>query len=229
MSRRIRLLLIEDEEILAAVVKETLEGSGFEVAHAANGVEGWTMYHSFQPDLCIVDVMMPKKDGLTLIGEIRAIDNNIPLILLTAKSEKPDVLKGFQAGADDYMKKPFSIEELIFRVHAILRRTMFNAKPAVTELIRIGSYTFDYNRLELRHEKELKKLSQKEADILKMLVDHANDITSRKDMLMDLWGDDSFFNTRNMDVYISRLRKYLRYDEEVQIVNVRSRGLKLLL
>ncbi len=229
MSQNIRLLLVEDEEILAAVVKETLETSGFEVTLASNGVEGWNMYQSVKPDLCIVDVMMPKKDGLSLVTEIRAVDQGIPLILLTAKSEKLDVLKGFQAGADDYMKKPFSIEELIFRIHAILKRTMFSTKPLVAECIRIGSYTFDYNRLELRHENELKKLSQREADILKMLVDHANDITSRKEILMDLWGDDSFFNTRNMDVYISRLRKYLRHDQAVQIVNVRSRGLKLLL
>lgn len=182
-----------------------------------------------QADLCLIDIMMPKKNGLTLLGEIRAIDNSIPLILLTAKSEKPDVLNGFQAGADDYMKKPFSIEELIFRIHAILKRTMLNAKPALTECTRIGSYTFDYNRLELRHEKELKKISHREAEILKMLVDHANEITSRREILMNLWGDDSFFNTRNMDVYISRLRKYLRYDEDVQIVNVRGRGLKLIL
>lgn len=229
MSQHIRLLLIEDETILAGVVKETLEMKGFEVAHAVNGVQGWELYRSFRPDICVIDIMMPKKDGISLVQEIRAIDTVTPLVFLTARGEIQDVLKGFQAGADDYMKKPFSMEELIMRIHALLKRTRIQpAAPATDGTTRLGAYVFDHNRQELHHGGDVQRLSQREADILKMLADNRNNITSRKDMLLTLWGDDSFFNARNMDVYITRMRKYLRHDPGIQIVNVRGRGYKLL-
>ncbi|HVI46419.1 MAG TPA: response regulator transcription factor [Chitinophaga sp.] len=230
MNERIRLLLVEDEAILAGVVKETLEMKGFDVTYAADGQDGWRLYSELKPDVCVIDIMMPKKDGLTLVQEIRAMDTRTPLIFLTAKSEIQDVLKGFHAGADDYIKKPFSMEELILRIHALLKRT--REQPAATTQapghIRLGGFVFDYPRQELHYGGDIQRLSQREADILKMLADNLNNITSRKEMLLSLWGDDSFFNARNMDVYIARMRKYLRHDESIQIVNVRGRGYKLL-
>lgn len=230
IPQQIRLLLVEDEAILAGVVKETLEMKGFEVIYAADGQEGWQLYRQHRPDVCVIDVMMPRKDGLTLVQEIRATDPHTPLIFLTAKSEVQDVLKGFHAGADDYIKKPFSMEELILRIHALLKRTLTPvAAPASQGQIRLGSYLFDYPRQELHFGGEPQRLSQREADLLKMLADNANNITSRKEMLLSIWGDDSFFNARNMDVYITRMRKYLRHDATVQIVNVRGRGFKLLI
>lgn len=244
MKQQIRLLLVEDETVLAGVVKETLEMKGFEVIYAADGQEGWQLYRQHQPDVCVIDVMMPRKDGLTLVQEIRATDTQTPLIFLTAKSEVQDVLKGFHAGADDYVKKPFSMEELILRIHALLKRTLASSAtiaPTTSSVstasttsaagqgqIRLGSYLFDYPRQELHHSGETRRLSQREADLLKMLADNVNNITSRKDMLLSIWGDDSFFNARNMDVYITRMRKYLQQDGNIQIVNVRGRGFKLL-
>lgn len=229
MKQPIRLLLVEDETVLAGVVKETLEMKGFEVIYAADGQEGWQLYRQHQPDVGVIDVMMPRKDGLTLVQDIRAIDPHTPLIFLTAKSEVQDVLKGFHAGADDYIKKPFSMEELILRIHALLKRTLSPATPPVSrQQIRLGGYLFDYPRQELHYGGEVRRLSQREADLLKMLADNVNNITSRKDMLLSIWGDDSFFNARNMDVYITRMRKYLQQDESIQIVNIRGRGFKLL-
>lgn len=227
MNEEIKLLLVEDEPILAAVVKETLEMKGFKVSHASNGLEGLSSYHQFNPDLCIVDIMMPQKDGLSLIEEIRLKNKHIPLILLTAKSEIKDVLNGFHAGADDYIKKPFSVEELLMRIQVLLKRTksMVNAAP---ELYYLGNYVFDPNRQELHYGGAVQRMSQREAEILKSLSSHLNEITSRKEMLIELWGDDSFFNTRSMDVYITRIRKYLSRDPNVQIVNVRGRGYKLV-
>lgn len=229
MNQQIRVLLVEDEEILAGVVKETLEMKGFEVVLANNGVAAWELYRSFNPEICIVDVMMPKKDGITLVEEIRTMDQDTPLIFLTAKGEVQDVLRGFQAGADDYLKKPFSIEELIMRIHALLKRSRVQPLvPGEGGSIRLGTYLFDHQRQELHYGGEVQRLSQREADILKMLADNCNNITSRKEMLLTLWGDDSSFNARNMDVYITRMRKYLRFDVNLRIVNVRGRGYKLL-
>ncbi|QHS58746.1 response regulator transcription factor [Chitinophaga agri] len=230
--KKIRLLLVEDEIVLAGVVKETLEASGFQISHAENGQQGWEQYLSFRPDLCVVDIMMPRKDGLSLVKDIRAVDEHTPIIFLTAKSETQDVIKGLQTGADDYIKKPFSIEELILRIRTLLKRSQLfvPAAPASVnnDVYLIGNYTFDYNRQELRHEKEQIRLSLRESDILKMLVEKANITTHRKNILLELWGDDNFFNARNMDVYISKIRKYLQHDPSVQLINVRGLGYKLV-
>lgn len=229
MNGKISLLLVEDETVLAGVVKETLEMKGFSVMWAANGHEGMALYRSKKPDVCVIDVMMPKKDGITLVTEIRQTDTRTPIVFLTAKGEVQDVLKGFLAGADDYIKKPFSIEELILRLLALVKRSgILPELQAPDGLIWLGSYLFDHLRQELRLGDHVQHLSQRESDILKMLADNRNGITSRKDMLLALWGDDSFFNARNMDVYITRMRKYLRGDESIQIMNVRGRGFKLV-
>lgn len=230
--KKIKLLLVEDEVILAGVVKETLEGNGFQIMHAENGIQGWEQYLSFRPEICVVDIMMPKKDGLALVKDIRAVDEQTPIIFLTAKSETQDVIKGLQTGADDYIRKPFSLEELILRIKTLLKRT----QPAQTVTTPqndkgtylLGSYTFDYNRQELRHEKEVIRLSLREADILKMLAERPNVTTHRKNILLEIWGDDNFFNARNMDVYLSKLRKYLQHDPSVQLINVRGLGYKLV-
>lgn len=232
--KKIKLLLVEDEIVLAGVVKETLEANGFHISHAENGIQGWEQFLSFRPEICIVDVMMPKKDGIALVKDIRAVDEQTPVIFLTAKSETQDVIKGLQSGADDYIKKPFSLEELILRIRTLLKRTqlaMANipaAPKAHSGVYLLGSYTFDHNRQELRHKKEVIHLSLREADMLKMLAERPNATTHRKNILLELWGDDNFFNGRNMDVYISKIRKYLQHDPSVQLINVRGLGYKLV-
>ncbi|SFM93342.1 DNA-binding response regulator, OmpR family, contains REC and winged-helix (wHTH) domain [Chitinophaga sp. YR627] len=228
--KKIKLLLVEDEIVLAGVVKETLEANGFQISHAENGQQGWEQYLSFRPELCVVDIMMPRKDGLSLVKDIRSVDEQTPIIFLTAKSETQDVIKGLQTGADDYIKKPFSIEELILRIKTLLKRTqpLQTASNGNNGIYFMGTYIFDYNRQELRHEKEQIRLSLREADILKMLAEKPNITTHRKNILLDLWGDDNFFNARNMDVYISKIRKYLQHDPAVQLINVRGLGYKLV-
>ncbi|MRG43755.1 response regulator [Chitinophaga sp. SYP-B3965] len=224
-----RLLLVEDELVLASVIRETLELNGFKVACAANGKEGWELFRSFSPEVCVVDIMMPKKDGITLVEEIRMTDEEIPIIFLTAKTTTADVIRGLSVGADDYIKKPFSIEELMLRIQGLLRRSRIKQKKVTGNgIYQIGGYVFDSQRQELSFAGEAQRLSQRETDILKMLADHLNAITPRKAMLLNIWGDDGFFNARNMDVYITRIRKYLQLDTSVQIINVRSVGYKLI-
>jgi DNA-binding response OmpR family regulator len=228
----IKLLLVEDEPVLAGVVKETLEANGFQISHAENGQQGWDQYLSFRPEVCVVDIMMPRKDGMSLVKDIRAVDEQTPIIFLTAKSETQDVIKGLQTGADDYIKKPFSLEELMLRVRTLVKRAQPNNPGAVAQgsngVYLLGTYTFDHNRQELRHEKELIRLSLRESDILKMLAERLNVTTHRKSILLELWGDDNFFNARNMDVYISKIRKYMQHDPAVQLINVRGLGYKLV-
>lgn len=226
---RIKLLLVEDEPVLATVVRETLELNGFEVAHAINGKDGWELFRSFAPEVCIVDVMMPKKDGISLVEEIRMTDESVPIVFLTAKTDTADVIRGLNAGADDYVKKPFSMEELLLRIHALLRRSKGKEKKVNgSGIYQIGRYAFDHHRQELRLDGDIQRLSEREASILKMLADHLNTVTPRKAILLSIWGDDGFFNARNMDVYITRIRKFLQHDPSVQITNVRGVGFKLI-
>jgi DNA-binding response OmpR family regulator len=225
---KIKLLLVEDEAILAQVTKETLETRGFEIRIAYNGIEGWSLYHSFSPDICVIDIMMPHKDGLSLVTDIRKVNEDIPVIFLTAKTQTADVIKGLEIGADDYMKKPFSMEELILRVKRLVRTA--NKQSALSQDIpaTIGQYYFNYARLELFYRDEVINLSQREADLLQMLLTNKNALLVRKDALLKIWGEDNFFNGRSMDVYITRLRKYLQRDAAIQILNVRGKGYKLV-
>jgi len=204
---------------------------GFDISIAANGVEGWSLFHSARPDICVVDIMMPRKDGLSLVADIRQIDEGIPIIFLTAKTQTADVLKGFETGADDYMKKPFSMEELIYRLRSQLRRrTPAPPDPATAtpSVIDVGGFQFDHQRLELIHAGKAIGLSQREADLLALLVQHKNNLLERRAALLKIWGDDNVFNARSMDVYITRLRKYLQLDPRVEIVNIRGQGYKLI-
>ena len=226
---KIKLLLVEDEAVLAMVIKETLENRGFEITIATNGVEGWSKFNLSRPDICVVDIMMPRKDGLSLVEDIRKVDELVPVIFLTAKTQTADVLKGLEVGADDYMKKPFSMEELILRIKNMVRRNSRQAAgsgtPPTTD---IGKYQLNYTRLELVYDNVVINLSQREADLLQLLIERKNGLLDRKTALLKIWGEDSTFNARSMDVYITRLRKYLQHDPMVEIINVRGFGYKLV-
>lgn len=226
----IKLLLVEDEKILAMVLKETFEGLGFMVAIAANGIEAWSLYAQFKPDICVMDIMLPKSDGITLVQQIRLVDIQTPIIFLTAKSQTEDVIAGLKAGADDYIKKPFSMEELALRINILVRRIHQPDKDDQPQhdTISFASYRLDYVRLQLNHPNTTFYLSQREADLLYLLLQRKNQLLERNSTLMKIWGDDSVFNARTMDVYITKLRKYLQYDSTIEIVNVRGKGYKLI-
>jgi len=227
---KIKVLLVEDEMVLASVLKETLEPKGFSFAHASDGQTAWALFHSFQPDICVLDIMLPRKNGLELARDIRLVNEDVPIIFLTAKTATSDVLVGLETGADDYLKKPFSIEELHLRLLALVRR---NRKQGLSSdlpsVISLGSYRFHALLQELHYEEEKIALSYREAELLKVLLQHQNSVAPRKDVLLKIWGDESFFHARNMDVYITRLRKHLSRDTRIQIVNVRGVGYKLVI
>ncbi|MFT5915307.1 MAG: DNA-binding response OmpR family regulator [Flammeovirgaceae bacterium] len=223
-----KILVVEDDEFLGMMIQELLETRKFNTQLSKNGNQGYEDFVTFQPDLCIFDVNMPEKDGFTLAKEVRAIDKNVPIVFLTAKSMKADVLEGFAIGADDYVKKPFSMEELIMRINAILRRTLDAEPQNEQEVLEIGAYKFSPKlRLLKFGEKEL-VLTQRESDLLFLLSKQRNQLLEREYTLKKLWGDNSYFQARSMDVHITNLRKKLKLDSSIQIVNVRGRGYKLL-
>lgn len=227
---KIKVLFVEDEPVLASIVKESLETRGFTISVAVNGVEGWSMFNSNKPDVCIVDVMMPRKNGFSLVSDIRMIDEQVPIIFLTARTQIEDVLKGFEIGADDYMKKPFSMEELILRLKAVVRRkkTTPTNRFDPTEEQSVGIFSFNLQKLELVENEHILTLSQREGDLLNLLLQHRNQLLERKRALIKLWGDDTPLNVRSMDVYITRLRKALQRDPAVEIINVRGQGYSLI-
>lgn len=232
MTDSIHVLLVEDEEILTTIIKETLEQRGFRFTIARNGVEGWESFRAEKPDICVVDVMMPRKDGYSLVEDIRRVDDWTPVIFLTAKNQTPDVLKGLTIGGDDYMKKPFSMEELILRIQKLVRRkhnisTDIGSAPVQADLL-IGKLLFSPQRLQLSLGKEIITLSQRESELLELLAKHKNQLLDRDTALLKLWGDSNPFTARSMDVYITRLRKCLSIDAQVEIINVRNRGYKLI-
>jgi DNA-binding response OmpR family regulator len=223
-----KILVVEDDEFLGMMIQELLETRKFNTQLSKNGNQGYEDFVTFQPDLCIFDVNMPEKDGFTLAKEVRVIDKNVPIVFLTAKSMKADVLEGFAIGADDYVKKPFSMEELIMRINAILRRTLDAEPQNEQEVLEIGAYKFSPKlRLLKFGEKEL-VLTQRESDLLFLLSKQRNQLLEREYTLKKLWGDNSYFQARSMDVHITNLRKKLKLDSSIQIVNVRGRGYKLL-
>ncbi len=224
-----KILLLEDDPNLGLVLQENLQQNGFEVDLCTDGEEGKLHYLQNRYDLCLLDVMMPKKDGFTLAAEIRQLNNDIPIIFLTAKALKEDRIEGFKIGGDDYITKPFSMEELLLRIQAVLKRT----KGAVHETknrqtFKIGIYDFDVQKQTLALNGELRKLTYRESELLKLLAIHKNQILERKLALTLIWGDDNFFNGRSMDVFISRLRKYFKDDNHIQILSVHSKGFKLM-
>lgn len=222
-----KILLAEDEPFLGKVIKESLEKNGYDVVLANDGKEAWSIFNENNFSMCILDVMMPYKDGFTLASQIREFNKEIPLMFLTAKADIKDVVKGYASGGNDYLRKPFSLDELFLRVSELLKR---NSKyAAVIEELKIGSYTFLPKRQELIDIKNnAVKLSYKETRLLELLLQSKNQVLDRKTTLLTLWGDDNFFTTRNMDVYITKLRKKLQYDIAVEIVNIRGYGYKLI-
>lgn len=225
MAEKIRLLLAEDEAALGQIIKESLETRDFEVILCENGEKAFDKFQSEQPEILVLDVMMPKKDGFTLAKDIRAIDDSIPIIFLTAKSQTSDVVEGFSIGGNDYLKKPFSMEELIVRIHNLLNRTKVQK---TTENLIIGKYNFDFPKQQLYFENdEAIPLTHREAHLLFHLIKNKNQVLDRSLILNKLWGTDDFFSARSMDVFITKLRKKLKKDESLQIINVRGFGYKL--
>lgn len=226
MKEKSRILYVEDDETLSFVTMDNLELNGYKVDHCPDGEMALESFYKNNYDLCILDVMLPKMDGFALAEKIRASDPNVPILFLTAKSMKEDRLQGLRLGADDYITKPFSIEELILKIEIFLKRKFVTA-PA-NEVFRIGRYSFDYRNLTLALDEEKRSLTQKEADLLKMLYDHKNNVVKRSVILEKLWGEDDYFLGRSMDVFISRLRKYLSGDPNLKIDNIHGVGFKLV-
>lgn len=223
---KITILLAEDEPALGQIIKESLETRDFNVLLCANGVEAYKVYKAENPEILVLDVMMPKKDGFTLAKEIRMEDDSIPIIFLTAKSQTQDVVEGFTIGGNDYLKKPFSMEELIVRIHNLLSRTKLQKN---SEILKFGNYTFDFPKQTLQHlEDEKVQLTHREAHLLFHLIKNKNEVLDRSLILNKLWGTDDFFTARSMDVYITKLRKKIKADTSLQIVNVRGFGYKLI-
>ncbi|NCT09562.1 MAG: response regulator transcription factor [Flavobacteriia bacterium] len=222
---KIKILLAEDEASLGMIVKESLESRDFIVFLTTNGEEAFKIYQKEKPDILVLDVMMPKKDGFTLAKEIRLENKRIPIIFLTAKSQTSDVLEGFQLGGNDYLKKPFSMEELIIRVKSLLNRIEFQAN---LDAIEIGNYQFNFTKQTLSFNEKTFQLTSREAELLFQLSEKKNELLDRTFILNKLWGNDDFFNARSMDVFISKLRKKLQYDPNIQIINVRGFGYKLI-
>ncbi len=226
MADKIKLLLAEDEAALGQIIKESLETRNFKVLLCNNGEIAYKTYLDENPELLVLDVMMPKKDGFTLAKEIRMVDNTIPIIFLTAKSQTQDVVEGFTIGGNDYLKKPFSMEELIVRINNLLNRTQLQK---TSNKLKIGYYIFDFPKQTLQFKNEEKKqLTHREAHLLFHLIKNKNDVLERSLILNKLWGNDDFFSARSMDVFITKLRKKLKQDESIQIINVRGFGYKLI-
>lgn len=225
-TSRAHILYVEDDEVLAFVTKDNLELNNYKVSHFGNGKAAYKSFEGNKYDLCIVDVMLPEMDGYELARLLRLKNQEIPILFLTAKSLKEDKIKGLQLGADDYITKPFSIEELILKVEVFLKRK-FITQSQRTNSYTIGAYSFDYNNLMIKSGDETKTLTQKEADLLQLLCEHKNKILKRAVILERIWGENDYFHGRSMDVFISRLRKYLKGDENIKIENVHGVGFRL--
>lgn len=227
MDEKLRILLCEDDENLGMLLREYLQAKNFETELCPDGEAGYKAFLKGSFDLCVLDVMMPKKDGFALAKDIRQNNSDIPIIFLTAKTLKEDVLDGFKIGADDYITKPFSMEELVFRIEAILRRVK-GKKNRDRTTYKIGSFTFDTQKQILARGEKQTKLTTKESELLSLLCAHANEILQRDFALKTIWIDDNYFNARSMDVYITKLRKHLKEDESVEIINIHGKGYKLI-
>jgi len=225
---KIRILLAEDDNNLGNLLKNYLNAKNFETTLFTNGTLALDGFTNGSYSLCILDIMMPEMDGLTLAKEIRLLSPEIPVIFLTAKNQKEDIIEGFKSGADDYITKPFSMEELLYRIEAILRRTNSVTANKKEDTYQIGGYSFDTLKQILSYKDQPIKLTTKESELLELLCRHGNQILERNFALKTIWIDDNYFNARSMDVYITRLRKYLRKDATVKILNIHGKGYKLI-
>lgn len=225
----IKVLYVEDELFLGKIVKESLESRRYQVTMESDGARVLEVFRSSQPDICVLDVMLPNKDGFTLAEEIRQINETVPIIFLTAKTQTADLVKGFTSGGNDYIRKPFSMEELIVRIENALRyRREATAPTANNDVVKIGRYQFHITRQTLVNGGEEKKLSFRESELLKLLYENRDRIIDRKDILNLLWGNDSFFNSRNLDVYITKLRSYLKDDDALEIITIKGIGYRFV-
>ncbi len=227
-----QLLLVEDDPNLGDILAEFLTVKGYAVTKAMDGEAGLKAWHAGRFEVCILDVMLPKKDGFDVAREIRKVDQVVPILFLTAKNMLEAKAEGFNLGGDDYLTKPFSVEELLLRIKALLRRSStsspLDTQTTEKERFKIGTFDFDFTYRELKHGKETKRITSREADLLRLLCLHQNQILKREDALKQIWGDDSYFNARSMDVFITKLRKYLKEDPKIEIMNVHGTGYKLL-
>ena len=236
-NETIKILLVEDEASLAKIIQQTLKNLGFDITIASDGEEGLKLLPQVQPDVVVADIMMPKMDGMEMVRRLRKTDRNTPILFLTARSAVSDVVEGFELGADDYLRKPFSMLELIVRVRALVNRssnrTAKNVTPHTDEmqkanLVQIGNYTLNPVTQMLSHYQKTVELPHRESELLMMLASNANKVVSAKEILLSLWGDDNIYNGKSLQVFISRLRHRLSHDPNVKIVNVRGIGYKLI-
>lgn len=225
---RIKVLYVEDEMFLGKIVKESLETRGFEVVMEDDGAKVINLFHKEQPDICILDVMLPNKSGFEIAAEIRKLNDDIPVIFLTAKTQTEDVVQGFKLGGNDYIRKPFSMEELIVRIENVLRVRKEPAAELQQEIISLGKYQYNLNRQVLQNGAEERKLSYRESELLKHLWLNKEKVIDRRDILNLLWGNDSFFNSRNLDVYITKLRNYLKDDPNLEIITIKGIGYRFV-
>lgn len=223
---KVKILLVEDDSNLGFVIADQLKSEGYQVVLCTNGMDGHIKFSESTFHLCIFDVMLPKKDGFTLAEEIRRVNKTVPILFLSAKSMVEDKIAGFNAGGDDYLTKPFSFQELILRVKALLKRVNIQEEPEES-IVNIGAYTFDTENFVLRHEAFEKTLTKKEASVLKLLCQFMNTVVPRETILISVWGQDDYFAGRSMDVFITKLRKYLQNDPRISIANIHGIGFKL--
>lgn len=218
-------MYVEDEPFLGRIVKESLESRSFQVRMIRDGAQALQAYRDFQPHACVLDVMLPNRDGFSIGQDIREENPQVPIMFLTAKNQTEDVLEGFRSGGNDYLRKPFSMEELIVRLQNLLQLSRQGPPPpAPNQSIEIGRYTFLPNKYELHFDREARTLSHRETELLRILANHQNRIVQRKYILQEIWGDDSFFNSRNLDVYITKMRDYLKQDPSLRIVTIKGVG-----
>jgi DNA-binding response OmpR family regulator len=227
-KQKTKVLYVEDELFLGKIVRESLESRGFEVIMEGDGAKVLALFKTTKPDICVLDIMLPNKDGFEIADEIRRLDEDIPIIFLTAKTQTEDVVKGFSMGGNDYIRKPFSMEELIVRIQNLLKNRSEGTQKISGGAATIGKYNFQLNRQLLSNGKEERKLSFRESELLKLLYENRAAIIDRKDILNLLWGNDSFFNSRNLDVYITKLRSYLKDDPSLEIITIKGVGYRFV-
>jgi len=223
-----KILYVEDELFLGKIVKESLESRGYEVFMESDGAKATAAFKKTTPDICVLDVMLPNKDGFAIADEIRELDEDVPIIFLTAKTQTEDVVKGFSLGGNDYIRKPFSMEELIVRIQNVLRNKNEAPKKISTDSVTMGKFNFHLNRQTLTDGKDERKLSYRESELLKLLYENRDRIIDRKDILNLLWGNDNFFNSRNLDVYVTKLRSYLKEDSSLEIITIKGIGYRFV-
>ena len=223
-----KLLVVEDDPNLGDILQEYLQMKGYDTTLCRDGEEGWNKFKKYKYDLCLLDIMMPKKDGFTLAKEIKKVQEDLPILFLTAKNQKDDIIEGLKIGADDYLTKPFSMEELLLRITAILRRTQKSTEVTPLKTYTFGDFVLHYDEQYIEGPSGKHKLTSKENELIRLLASEINKLVNRSHALKQIWGDDSYFNARSMDVYLSKIRKILKDDPKVQIITVHGEGFKLI-